>query len=258
MKILRYVALLLFVVIGCFAIPIALAFVGRQPIRDGVKIRGLLIVKDWIVSECLLPLADGDVALFDAGNDKTGKPILDALSRLGLGPENVKTIFLTHGHGDHIGGALRFPNAQVMALSEEVDVVEGRAPTGGPLLRMFPVRPTGVKVHRVLHDGEVVVLGTTRVQVFAVPGHTPGSAAYMANGVLILGDSADAAADGHVRSAPWMFSTDQAQNRASLTRLAERLATQGDVEAIVFAHSGVLNQGIGPLALAASSGFKRR
>lgn len=251
MEILGYLALAVVLVMVGVGILIALTFMGRQSIPDGLEINGLRIVKDGIVSICVLPLAGGDVALFDAGNDKTGKAILGELSRLGLGRENVKTIFLTHGHRDHIAGVPLFPNAQVVALSEEVDVAEGRVSPGGPIMRMMPVRPTGVKIHRTLHDGETVNLGTAKVQVFAVPGHTAGSAAYLVNGVLMLGDAADAGSNGHVKSSPWLFSKDRAQDRASVSRLAMRLASEGGVEALVFAHSGVLKQGIEPLTLAA-------
>ena len=251
MEVLEYLALFVALVIVGGGILIATTFMGRQPIPDGLEINGLRIVKDGFVSISVLPLAGGDVALFDAGNDRTGKAILGALSRLGLGRENVKTIFLTHGHRDHVAGVPLFPDAQVMALSEEVDVAEGRTSPGGPIMRILPVRPTGVKINRALHDGEVVNVGTAKVQVFAVPGHTAGSAAHLVNGVLLLGDAADAGSDGHVRCSPWLFCKDQAQNRASLSRLAARLASQGGVEALVFAHSGVLKQGIEPLTLAA-------
>jgi hypothetical protein len=63
---------------------------GRQSIPDGLELNGLHIVKDGIVSICLLPLAGGDMALFDAGNDKSGKAIRGELSRLGLGPRKCQ------------------------------------------------------------------------------------------------------------------------------------------------------------------------
>jgi glyoxylase-like metal-dependent hydrolase (beta-lactamase superfamily II) len=251
MESLEYLALVLALVIIGFVILIAATFMRRQRIPDGLEINGLRIVKDGFVSVCLLPLAGGEAALFDAGNDKTGKAILRELARLGLGPENVTTIFLTHGHRDHVAGAPLFPGARVMALSEEVDVVEGRASSGGPILRMLPVRPTGMTVNRALRDGEVVDLGTAKVRVFAVPGHTAGSAAYLVNRVLMLGDAADVGSDGRLKSPPWLFSKDRAQDRASLKRLAMRLANEGGVEALVCAHSGALKQGLEPLALAA-------
>jgi glyoxylase-like metal-dependent hydrolase (beta-lactamase superfamily II) len=207
------------------------------------------MVQDGFSSVAVLPIGEGEVALVDAGNDAAGTAILAELSRRGLGPEAVKAVLITHGHGDHIAGIGALPNAEVMALEAEIPLVEGRASARGLLTRLFPARATGIEVNRALRDGETVMLGEVLVQVYAIPGHTGGSAAYLANNVLFLGDSADATTEGTLRAAVWAFSDDPAQNRASLVRLHERLTEQGAaVEAIAFAHSGVLAHGLAPLA----------
>jgi glyoxylase-like metal-dependent hydrolase (beta-lactamase superfamily II) len=157
----------------------------------------------------------------------------------------VVAIFLTHGHADHTGGARMFPRAQVMALEREVALVEGREGATGPLLRLMPVTPTGISVRRKLRDGESVVVGDVSVRVFATPGHTAGSASYLVNGVLFVGDSADVASDGRLVGSPWIFSDSQAGNVSSLVRLDQRLRQDGvDVTAIAPAHSGVLTDGL--------------
>ena len=103
------------------------------------------------------------------------------------------------------------------------------------------------KLTRGLSDGETVQVGTVAVQVFAIPGHTAGSAAYLADEVLFLGDAVAGQADGHVRNAPWMFTDDGDQCRASVQGLAKKLAASGaPVQSLAFAHSGPL-QGLGPL-----------
>jgi glyoxylase-like metal-dependent hydrolase (beta-lactamase superfamily II) len=135
-----------------------------------------------------------------------------------------------------------------MALEAEVPLVEGRVGARGPLPRMFPVSATGIAVSRALHDGDVVTVGSTPVRVYAVPGHTAGSAAYVAGGVLFLGDSADVASDGTLKGAPWIFSDSQAENRAALARLEQKLVADGVmVTAIVPAHSGAA-EGLAPLS----------
>ena len=131
-----------------------------------------------------------------------------------------------------------------MALDAEVALIEGRTGSRGPLPRLFPVRPTGVKVSRPLRDGETITVGDATVRVFAVPGHTEGSAAYLVNGVLFVGDSANATSDGEIVAAPWIFSDSQSENRASLVALGQRLTPLGaDVAAIAPSHSGVLTDG---------------
>ena len=106
---------------------------------------------------------------------------------------------------------------------------------------------TGVTVTRVLHDGDVVTLGGVPMRVYAVPGHTAGSAAYYVDGALLVGDSADVTSDGSLQGAPWLFSDSQPENRASLVRLEQRLVADGlSVSAIVPAHSGTAD-GLAPL-----------
>jgi glyoxylase-like metal-dependent hydrolase (beta-lactamase superfamily II) len=248
-RILKIIALVVVVLVVALAALVAVTFMGRQSIIDGFEVNGIRIVSDGIVSMAVVPVGDGRVALVDAGNDATGKAISVELARRQLTPDAVAAIFVTHGHGDHIGGIAIFPKAQVMALEAEVALVEGREGAHGPVTRLFPVRPTGVKVSRALHDGETITIGDTQVRVFAVPGHTGGSAAYLINGVLFLGDAADTSSAGEMIGSPWIFSDSQARDRASLVRLAQRLDQEhADVKALVFAHSGVRTEGLAPLA----------
>jgi glyoxylase-like metal-dependent hydrolase (beta-lactamase superfamily II) len=190
--------------------------------------------------------------LVDAGNDVQGKALLAELSRRGFGPDDVKVILLTHGHTDHIGGIRNFPKAQVMALAAEVDVVEGRSSGGGPILRFKSPRPTGIRLSRTLQDGEVIPLGPYTVRVFAMPGHTPGCAAYAIGENLFLGDSANQGKDGRLKAAPWIFTGSSAQNRKSLVELAHRLAGDASIKTLVFSHSAPLDRGVAPLVEFAS------
>ena len=239
-------AVLLVIIVA--AVAIAFTFMGRQSIKDGADLNGIRIVADGYSSLAVLPTRGNQVALIDAGNSTEGKAILAELSRRKIGPEEVAAIFLTHGHPDHRGAVKLFPKAQVMALEAEVPVVEGRENGGGPMQRVMPASPSGIKVTRVLHDGEVVSIGDKQVNVFSVPGHTPGSAAYFVDGVLFMGDSADAATDGKILGSAWLVSNSQADDEASLVRLAGRLAEEKlDVKAIAFAHSGFLEKGLTPL-----------
>jgi len=190
----------------------------------------------------------------DAGNDPEGTAILAELSRRGFGPGDVKVILLTHGHRDHIAAIPRFPKARVMALAEEAEVVEGRSTGGAPIGRLMSPKPTGIRLSRALHDGEVVPLGRYLARVFGVPGHTPGSAAYAIGENLFLGDSADSTRDGRLTGAPWLFCKDQAQNRASLAALGRRLAGDSAIKTLVFGHSAPLAKGVAPLVEFAGRG----
>jgi len=222
-------------------------FLTLKRLPERVEINGMALVKDGFVSAGLFPFSEHEVALVDAGNDVQAKALLAELSRRGLDPDDVKVILLTHGHSDHTGGIRKFPKAQVMALAAEVDVVKGRSSGGAPVMRFRSPRPTGIHLSRTLHDGEVVQLGSFRVHVFAVPGHTPGSAAYAIGENLFLGDSANQDKQGRLKAAPWIASESTAQNRKSLVELARRLASDSSIKTLVFSHSAPLERGTAPL-----------
>ena len=245
---LKIVAAVLFVLVAVPAALIGSAFIGTSAITDGRELGpAVRVVKDGFVTIGVVDVGDGKVALVDAGNDKEGKAILAELARRKLGPEAVTAVLLTHGHSDHLAGCHLFPAAKVYALAADVALAEGREGGKSLIGRVVGFKPTGITIARGLVDGETLTLGSRTFKVFALPGHTAGSAAYLVDGVLFLGDSAGSSKDGKILGAPRLFSDDSAQNRASLKGLADRLAPEAaTVKYLVPAHSGAL-EGLGPL-----------
>jgi len=205
-----------------------------QPLSGGAE-----QVKDGMVSVGIIPSAAGQVILVDCGNDRRAKDILDALKEMNLGREAVKTILLTHGHFDHTSGCGAFPNADVFAMAAEQSLLEGRAPAKSVVEFLLGKRSSGIHVTRYLQDGDSFQRGNVLVTAYLIPGHTDGSAAYLAAGTLYLGDSADSAKNGSLLPAKRFVSNSTEQNRASLTMLAEKLKPQAsEIQFMEFAHSG--------------------
>jgi glyoxylase-like metal-dependent hydrolase (beta-lactamase superfamily II) len=81
--------------------------------------------------------ADGRVAIVDSGFHRdryfrqfTVKEFVkpsDAIAPLGLKPDDVTDIFLTHMHWDHAGGVDLFPSARVWIQKDEYDYYTGAA-----------------------------------------------------------------------------------------------------------------------------------
>ena len=236
---LQVVAGLLALIVLAIAALAYSAFGGMAAIVDGAQpAPGVRVVKDGIVDFGVVDVGDGKVLLVDAGNDAAGQAIFGELARRHLGNDAVTAIFLTHGHPDHTAGVHLFPNAVIYALAADVALAEGRAGSHGPITHLFAAKVNGTHVTHALRDDETVAVGSKSVRVFAVPGHTAGSAAYLVSGVLFLGDSAGIKSDGALIGAPWAFSDDSAQNHASLKALADRLRPeQVRIVGIVPGHS---------------------
>ncbi|MCX5379859.1 MBL fold metallo-hydrolase [Streptomyces sp. NBC_00091] len=173
----------------------------------------------------------GALTLIDAGHAGSAAEIEGAIRSLGLEPERLERIVLTHCHGDHVGAAgelaLRW-GAQVLAHRLDAPVVRGDLPVPEPVLldwelplythalTVVPQAPP-TRVDRELEDGEVLPFGDGAVVVHA-PGHTPGSIGVHLprHGVLFTGDSV--AGVGQVMLG--VFNVDREQAVASFRRLA--------------------------------------
>ena len=223
-RILKWIGLIVLLLAALAGLVWYTAFANNSPIVDGDIVPGARTVKDGYVSAVVLDAGPGKVALIDAGHDSSGKAILAELTRRGLTPAAVAAIFLTHGHPDHTAACKLFPGAQIYALEADVSLIGDAATVNHPL-----------------HDGEIVHVGELQVETFAVPGHTAGSAVYLADGVLFFGDSAGASKEGKVMKAIRLFSKDSNQNVASLEALVTRLRPRAlEVKQLAFAHTGPL------------------
>ena len=69
-------------------------------------------------------------------------------------------VALTHGHGDHVGGIIGFPEAWISPADTSM-IGQG-------------ARHYGIKIN-LLSDGEIIDLGGRQIEVLATPGHTSGS-----------------------------------------------------------------------------------
>ncbi|WBL77275.1 MBL fold metallo-hydrolase [Bradyrhizobium xenonodulans] len=125
------------------------------------------------VSAWALTTSEG-IILIDAMNndDDAERTIEQGLRALGLDPSNVKTIIVTHGHGDHYGGAAYFTRkyGSRIALSEsDWTMMETKLEFDHPLWGRPPKRDI------VVADGQQVRLGDATVDILITPGHTMGT-----------------------------------------------------------------------------------
>lgn len=228
---------LLLMVLAVPVVAVGSAFVGNVEIEDGRELAGgrVVTVFDTYVSCFLVDTGDGSWVLVDGC--VSAAPVEAALAARGASPANVSMILLTHGHDDHLGAAKAW-SVPVRALAAELPEMEGREAYAGPLPGLMGANDSGIRAEPVA-DGDVLEVGDTRIEVFAIPGHTAGSAAFLAHGVLFVGDSAGWKTAGHLVPAPWVFSDDVPENEASLRALAKRLAPRAaEIAWLQPAHTG--------------------
>jgi metallo-beta-lactamase class B len=116
------------------------------------------------------------IVLIDSGfANEVETVLIPGLRALGLDPADVRLILLGHGHSDHYGGAAYFQakyGTHVGTTAADWDTIAQTA-------RARPGDPAPPSRDRVLREGEPIVLGDTTITPVEVPGHTPGSLAFI-------------------------------------------------------------------------------
>ncbi len=158
-----------------------------------------------LVGSCYLIRHGTDYLLWDAGmSDKLiGNPvdneqqtmslkrsILDQLKAIGVRPEQVGTVGISHYHGDHTGQARHFPAARLVIGKADWDAIRSDDRRKEQRDDLGPWQAEGAKVEPVAGDADI--FGDGSVIMLGLPGHTPGHSALLvrlASGpVLLSGD----------------------------------------------------------------------
>ncbi len=138
------------------------------------------------------------------------------LKRLPIAPASVTHLFLTHTDMDHAGGLALFPNAHVYLSEDEKQMIDG---TTSRFLRVVHSARIN-RPYTLLADGDVVMVGSIKVQAIATPGHTPGSMSYLVDdGILFTGDSLRLQ-NGQVYAFYRLVNMDTASQEQSIYKLA--------------------------------------
>lgn len=154
-------------------------------------------------------------ALVDSGPPNSASVVLDGIRKVGVKPEDINYIIVTHIHLDHAGGAgvllKDMPQAQVVVhykgakyLTEPAELIEGATRVQGEEIiawygEVIPVEPERVQV---VHDNDTIKLSEAQVLDFIdAPGHAPHELCIYEerNGGIFVGDAVGLClADGEI------------------------------------------------------------
>lgn len=136
----------------------------------------------WVITP------DGTKVLFDTGlGSEVDSHLLSGLKSKGIEPHQVEYIYLTHMHGDHIGGMMKsdgtpvFPNAEVYVSKPEYDYWMADEANQQQVQTM-----QAYKEHLHLFQfGDTLPGG---VMALNAVGHTPGHTVFQVGKLLVVGD----------------------------------------------------------------------
>jgi N-acyl homoserine lactone hydrolase len=202
-----------------------------------------------IVASCYLIRHGDRYMLWDTGlpGELIGNPVVspaqsmslktritDQLARIGVKPEQIELIGISHYHLDHLGQAADFPKAKLVIGAADLQVLKTAPP--GPFIqpqRLKPWLEGGAPL--VEPRGDVDMFHDGRVVMLSMPGHTPGHYSLLvrlASGpVLLSGDLYHFTEQVANRGVP-PFNHDRADTLASMDRY-DRIAKNLKAKTII-------------------------
>lgn len=155
--------------------------------------------------------------------------LVGQLAALGIAPDDVDFVAVSHGHVDHAGNVGAFPNAQLIIQAAEWQLIQsGQA--GGPLdPSLFAEFIDGENVMAVAGDYDV--FGDGSVTTVTTPGHTPGHQALLvrleSSGPIILSGDWTHFRENRASHGVPGFNWNRAETLASFDRLEGLSANLG-------------------------------
>ncbi len=194
----------------------------------------------------VLLVADRDGwTLVETGMQGSVPRIQAALAALGANPADLRRIYLTHHHADHIGGLPRLgawaPDAEIVASEPEAQIIADQRPPDPFSNAFFRAlnrwqRLPKAPVSRVAREGDTIA----GFRVIATPGHTLGHTSLLSeqHRLLVTGDAFGCLPFKLRVGVRRGVCTDPAQARRSAARLLEE-----DFTTVVLSHGPVLRDG---------------
>jgi glyoxylase-like metal-dependent hydrolase (beta-lactamase superfamily II) len=159
------------------------------------------------------------------------KSLTAQLAEIGLKPDDIGRVAISHTHGDHIGNVAMFPNATlVMQRAEYLWIHSANGPNDNVNQLMALARTLlGSPKNLQLVDGDTDLFGDGSVTLVSTPGHTPGHQSLLVHlrnsGYIILsGDVVHLQQNFRGNVVP-SLNTDKAESIASMQRVRQLMST---------------------------------
>jgi metallo-beta-lactamase class B len=134
-----------------------------EPVKvfDNLYYVGMTEFSTWAVTT-----SEGIIVIDPIFDYSVEAEVVDGLRKLGFDPADIRYVIVSHGHGDHAGGAKFLQDnfgARVLLGAADWDLLEQQNPTWKPERDIEVV------------DGQELTLGDTSLLLYLTPGHTDGT-----------------------------------------------------------------------------------
>ena len=190
-------------------------------------------LKVQFVFSCYLIKHGQNYMLWDTGHSMTAPnvapkvSVVDQLAQLGVKPEQIQYVGISHYHADHTGQVASFPQSTLLIGKGDWDAITNPKPAAGVNAPPFAHWISGGgKVEPLPADKDVFGDGT--VIILNTPGHTPGHHSLLVKlkekgNVLITGDLVHFHENYEGNGVPW-FNVSRADTLASIDRFKKLAA----------------------------------
>ena len=223
--------LLIITGVAVYLISFLKATKAMTPAETGIINDTVWCIKDKFVNSYIFK-GEKSYLMIDAGiGDKNFKREMD---KIGINPDKITNIFLTHTDGDHIGAIGLFKNAVIYMHRNEEQMING---TNGKSKYSKPIWKFGP--YTLMDSNDSLALDGLKIKILYTPGHTPGSVCYLiGNDYLLAGDNLTVT-NGEYDHFVEKFNMDTPQQIKSLKLLPD----PGSFKYILTAHHGAIKTG---------------
>lgn len=193
-----------------------------------IRHRGELLLWDTGIDDALAAESGGRIIAHGLRGIVI-RPLRDQLDDLGLRPEDVTRVVLSHAHFDHVGNAGLFAHAtwHIQCREHEAMFAPDREQRGYVPALCETLRSARIE----LMDGDADLFGDGALTVLSTPGHTPGHCSMLVRlprtgPVLLAADVAHYRYNLDRRCVPGMNS-DPGQSRTSMDRIEQVARDEG-------------------------------
>ena len=217
--------------LGIFLLRAILGVLGMTLSETGRINDDVFCIKERFVNTYIFKGKQGYL-MIDAGMSK--RAIKTGFDRLGIDPEQVTDVLLTHADHDHINGLGLFKNAKIYMHRDEEQMINGKNGKF-PLVRFkWKFGP-----YTLFDSNQTLSLAGLKIEVFHAPGHTPGSCSFLVGSDYLAAGDHLGYRKGKFGPVPSVFNMDTRMQETTL----KALPSPETIKYVLTSHYGVFKYG---------------